>query len=167
LEARFPTLRPVGRRLFCAKWVQDQDRTSFLEELRDKLRAKLLQARGASPWEDTDLVCDSKLFWRARMVSYVQWDVLYLRLSYELRLRRLLFPALAVVLVGVWTSYFATGLRAGIDLWSLSVAVIAAAALVGSILAERWLFGRRMHWALVTDRATTAAATRRSTPERP
>jgi hypothetical protein len=33
-----------------------------------------------------------------------------------------------------------------------------AAALVGSVMAERWLFGRRMHRALVTDHATTATA---------
>jgi hypothetical protein len=32
------------------------------------------------------------------------------------------------------------------------------AALVGSILAEQWLFGRRMHQALVTDCGTTATA---------
>jgi hypothetical protein len=151
LEARFPTMQPAGRRLFFAKWVQDQDRNAFLEEVRDRLRAKLLQARGASAWDDTDLVCDSKLFWRARMVSYVQWDVLYLRLGYELRLRRLVFLALAAILVGIWTSYFAAGLLAGTDLWSPGLAAVAAAALVGSILAERYLFGRRMHRILVTD----------------
>jgi hypothetical protein len=156
-------MQPAGRRLFCAKWVQEQDRNAFLEEVRDRLRAKLLQARGASAWEDTDLVCDSKLFWRARMVSYVQWDVLYLRLGYELRLRRLVFLTLAVVLAGVCTTYFTTELRAGIDLWWPGLAGVAAAALVGSILAERWLFGRRTHRALVTD----SAATRRSKPEKP
>jgi O-antigen biosynthesis protein len=157
LETRFPTLQPAGRRLFCAKWVQEQDRNAFLEELRDRLRAKLLQARGASAWEGTDLVCDSKLFWRARMVSYVQWDVLYLRLGYELRLRRLVFLTLAVVLAGVCATYFATGLPVAIDLWWPGLAAVAAAALVGSVLAERWLFGRRMHRALMTDHATATA----------
>jgi hypothetical protein len=43
------------------------------------------------------------------------------------------------------------------------LAAVAAAALLGSILVERWLFGRRMHRALVTDRA----ANRRSKPEQP
>jgi O-antigen biosynthesis protein len=162
LETRFPTLQPAGRRLFCAKWVQDQDRNAFLEELRDRLRAKLLQARGASAWEGTDLVCDSKLFWRARMVSYVQWDVLYLRLGYELRLRRLVFLTLAVVIAGVCTAYVTTELRDGIDLWWPGLAAVSAAALVGSILTERWLFGRRMHRTLVTD----SAATRRSKSEK-
>jgi GT2 family glycosyltransferase len=163
LEARFPTLQSAGRRLFFAKWVQEQDRNAFLEEVRHRLRAKLLQARGASPWEGTDLVCDSRLFWRARMVSYVQWDVLHLRLGYELRLRRLVFLTLAVVLAGVCATYFAAGLPAAIDLWWPGLAAVAAAALVGSILTERWLFGQRMHRALVTD----SAATYRSEPEQP
>jgi GT2 family glycosyltransferase len=158
LQTRFPTLQPEGRRLYFAKWVQDQDRNAFLEELRDRLRAKLLQARGASAWEGTDLACDSRLFWRARMVSYVQWDVLYLRLGYELRLRRLVFLALAVVLAGVCATYIATGLRTGIHLWWPGLAVLVSTALAGSVLAERWHFGRRMHRALVTDHATAAAA---------
>jgi GT2 family glycosyltransferase len=154
LASPFPTLQPLGRRLFCAKWVQDQDRSAFLEVLRDKLRAMLLEARGASAWEETDLVCDSKLFWRARMVSYVQGDVLYFRLGYGLRLKRLVIPALAVILVGVWPP----GLIAAVvsshtatDPWLVALPAVAATALVGSILAERWLFGRRMHKALVAD----------------
>jgi O-antigen biosynthesis protein len=163
LEARFPTMQPVGRRLYFAKWVQDQDRNAFLEELRDKLRAKLLQARGASAWEETDLVCDSKLFWRARMASYVQWDVLHLRLGYELHLRRLLVPALAVILVAIWTSYVAGGSGTGIDLWAPGLTALVATVLLGGIFVERWLFGRRMHRALVTD----SAATRYSGPEQP
>jgi hypothetical protein len=102
-----------------------------------------------------DLICDSRFFWQARMVSYVQWDVLYLRLGYELRLRRLVSLTLAVFLAGVCATYFATGLHAGIDLWWPGFAGVAAAALVGGILAERWLFGRRMHRALVTDSVAT------------
>lgn len=151
LEIRFPTLRPIGRRLFSVKWVQDQDRGAFLEELRDKLRAKRLAARSAQAWEDADLVCDSTLFWRARMVAHVQWDVLYLRLDYVPRLRRLVLSALAVVLVDAWPPDFVAGLRAGTDLWSPELAAVAATVLVGSILVERWLFGRRVHRALVNE----------------
>ena len=81
----------------------------------------------------------------------------YLRLGYELRLRRLVFLALAVVVAGVCTTYFATGLSAGIDLWWPGLAALVAVALVGGILAER-LFGRRMHRALVTDHATAIAS---------
>ena len=137
LEVRFPTLRPAGeRRLFCAKWVQHQDRSAFLEELRDKLRTRLLDVRGAPAWEEADLVCDSTLFWRARMVCYIQWDVLHLRLRYGLRPRRLVVPGLAIVLAGAW---------------SLGLVPVAATTLMMSIVAERWLFGRRMHRALVTD----------------
>src|SRR5688500_8531116 len=97
------------------------------------------------------------------MVSYVQWDVLYLRLRYELRLRRLVALTRAVVLAGVCTPHFTARLRAGMDLWWPGLAVLVAAALAGGILAERALFGRRMHRALVTD----SAANHRSEPEQP
>jgi hypothetical protein len=122
-----------------------------LEELRDKLRVRLLDARSAPAWEEADLVCDSKLFWRARMVSYVHWGRLNLRLDYELRRRRLVLPVLAIVLISIWPLNLIVemGIFAGPYLWSPGVAAVAVTALVGSIVLERLLFGLRVRRGLV------------------
>jgi hypothetical protein len=59
---RFQALRPLRRRLFFAEDVLEEERPAFSGKLRDKLRAERLNAKSASAWEETDLVCDSKLF---------------------------------------------------------------------------------------------------------
>ncbi|MDQ4128994.1 MAG: hypothetical protein M3151_13780 [Actinomycetota bacterium] len=116
--------------------------------MRDSLRARHLNARSAPAWEETDLACDSRLFWRVRIASYVNWEMLYLRLGYEPRVKRLLVAVLAIVLA----SYFWPNLvhvppllSTGEGLWSPSFVALAASVLVGVIVVERGLFGLRMH----------------------
>jgi O-antigen biosynthesis protein len=152
LESRFPALRRVGRGLFCAEGVEPADRTAFLEELRERLRTRRLDARGASAWEEADLACPSALFWEARMVSYAREGWFCLRLSYGLRRRRLALAALAALFVAAWPPNLVAGvanLRDGVNVfWSPGLG--AAVALVGlaAVLAERWAFGRRLRRAL-------------------
>jgi GT2 family glycosyltransferase len=152
LETRFPTVQPWGRRHFLVEEVQEKHRIAFLEELCDKLRANLLNARSAPAWEQADLVCDSWLFWRAWIVSHVHWETLNLRLEYRLRLRRLVVPVLAVVLISIWPPNLAVEpgvLRFGSPLWSPGLGAAAATALAASVIVERWLFGLRMHRGLI------------------
>src|SRR5919112_832492 len=135
LESHFPPMQRLHRRHYFAQWIQEDHRSAFLEELRDKLRARVLDARSAPAWEEADLLCDSKLFWRVRMVSYVHWGTLNLRLDYALRRRRLVLPVLAIVLVSISPLNLIGGMGgfAGPYPWSPGPAAVAGTALVGSI----------------------------------
>jgi hypothetical protein len=154
LQTSFPAVRPWGRRLFLAEEVQEEHRIAFLEELRDKLRAQLLNARGAPAWEEADLVCDSKLFWQARLLSYVHGGTLNLRVDYKLRHKPLLISMLAIILISMWPPSWAVSLvglsPAAPNLWSPGLGLAAGATLAAIIVAERLLFGLRMHRGLVT-----------------
>jgi hypothetical protein len=153
LETTFPNLRPWGSRLYLTEEVQEEHRIAFLEELRDKLRTKLLNARVAPAWEEADLVCDSRLFWQARLLSYVHGGTLNLRVDYKLRHKPLLISMLAIILISMWPPSWAVGLvgpsPAAPNLWSPGLWV-AGVILAAGIVTERLLFGLRMHRGLAT-----------------
>lgn len=129
LAHRFPALRPEGQRLFMAGGVKAEERSCFLEDLRERLRASRLPTIVAPPFEETDLITHSTGFWQARLTTYVQWDTLYLRLTR--RLRR--WPWLVVITLAT--------LLAG---WSPWVVLVMALGMVALVWLEAWWFGRRV-----------------------
>jgi hypothetical protein len=129
------SLRSAGRGLFLTEGVEESGRSAFLEGLRNRLQTARLQPKMPSGWEEADLTCNSTLFWRAHMVSYEAWGVLYLILVWKLRYARLTLPALGLVFVLVlW--------------WSVAGAAGAIFGLLVILLLERWLFARRIRRAL-------------------
>lgn len=165
VKARFPALRRAGDGLFCAEGVGEEERTAFLEELRDRLRARRLDARAASAWEEADLICHSALFWRVLMVSYAREGWFCLRLRYGLRRRRLTLAALAVLFVAAWPPSIIAGimdLRAETEiLLSLDLAGATALGIFAIILVERWLFGRWLRRALTFEPENGSRGTNR------
>jgi cellulose synthase/poly-beta-1,6-N-acetylglucosamine synthase-like glycosyltransferase len=130
-------LRSVGRGLFLAEHVGEVGRTALLEGLRHRLQTGRLRPKASSGWDEADIICNSALFWRARMVSYEAWRTFYLSLACKLRFGRLTLPAAGIVFMLLW--------------WS---AVAAAGAIVGFLvilLFERWLFTRKIGRALTED----------------
>jgi O-antigen biosynthesis protein len=122
-------LRSARPGLFLVESLDEEGREAFLEDLRNRLRATRLRPKGPSPWDEADITCNSALFWRARMVSYVGWGTLYLRVVHRLRSAHLTVAALGVTFL---------------VLWSPSVTVPAAAGLLALLLAEGWIFRWRM-----------------------
>jgi hypothetical protein len=116
--------------------VDEGGRTAWLEELRHRLQTNRLRPKAPSEWDEADIICDSAMFWRARMVSYEAWGLLYLRLAYRPRLGRMAVPALGIAL-------------------ALLLYPFAAAAAIGGLLAilllEGWIFARQVRWALTED----------------
>ncbi|MGH3146372.1 MAG: glycosyltransferase [Rubrobacter sp.] len=156
LKVFFQALRPLGRRVFFAEYIREGDRPAYLEELRDKLRARFLNVRSAPAWEESDLVCDSKLFWRARIVSHVHRETLYVRLGYEPRVKRLLVAVLAIALASAcWPNLVGETpvFTWGRVLWSPGFIEVAIPALVGAFALERGWFGLRMRRGLTADKA--------------
>jgi cellulose synthase/poly-beta-1,6-N-acetylglucosamine synthase-like glycosyltransferase len=139
-------LRSAGRGLFLTEGVGEVGREAFLEGLRSQLQVVRLRPRVLSAWDEADITCDSALFWRVQMLSYEGWDVFYLRLVRKLRLARLTVPALGVVLLSTWYPAASVGALVG---------------LLAVLLLDRWLFGRRVHRALVTDSKTGSHDKRR------
>ncbi len=129
------SLRSAGRGLFLTEGVEELGRSAFLKGLRNRLRTARLHPKMPSGWEEADLTCNSTLFWRAQMISYETWGVLYLILVWKLRYARLSLLALGLVFVLVlW--------------WSVAGAAGAIFGLLVILLLERWLFARRIRRAL-------------------
>jgi glycosyltransferase involved in cell wall biosynthesis len=129
-------LRSAGAGLFSTEGVEEVGRDAFLEGLRDRLWTARLRTKAPSGWEEVDLMCDSALFWRARMVSYEAWGAFYLRLACRPRLARLAVPALGIAFVLLWSPAAAAGALAGL----LTVLVL-----------ERQLFARKIRRTLTGD----------------
>ena len=117
--------------------VEEVDRTALVEGLRHRLRTGRLRPKASSGWDEADIICDSALFWRARMVSYEAWGTLYLRLAYRPRLARVAVLALGIAPATLLLHPFAVaGTIAGL----LSV-----------LLFEGWIFARKVRQALTVD----------------
>jgi len=129
-------LRSVGAGLFSTEGVEEVGRDALLEGLRDRLWGARLRTKAPSGWEEADLICDSALFWRSRMVSYEAWGAFYLRLVFRPRFVRLAVPALGI---------------ASVLLWSPAVAAGALAGLLAVLVLERRLFARKIRRALTGD----------------
>ena len=129
-------LKSAGTGTFLTEHIGELGRTTFLEGLRYRLESGRLHPKASSGWEEADIVCNSALFWRAQMVSYEAWGTLYLRLAYRLRLARLAVPTLGIALALLLHPFAAAGAIAG---------------LLAVLLLERWLFARRVRWALTED----------------
>jgi O-antigen biosynthesis protein len=127
-------LRSVGRGLFVAEHVEEVGRTALLEGLRHRLQTGHLRPKASSGWDEADIICNSALFWRAQMVSYEAWGTFYLSLACKLQLTRLILPAAGIVFVLLW--------------WSALAAAGAIVGLLVILLLERWLFVRKIRWAL-------------------
>jgi len=111
-------------------------RDALLEGLRDRLWGARLRTKAPSGWEEADLICDSALFWRSRMVSYEAWGAFYLRLVCRPRFVRLALPALGI---------------ASVLLWSPAAVAGALAGLLAVLVLERRLFARKIRRALTGD----------------
>jgi len=129
-------LRSAGAGLFSTEGVEEMGRDTFLEGLRDRLWTARLRTKAPSAWEEADLICDSALFWRARMVSYDAWGAFYLRMVCRPRSVRLVVPALGIAFFLLWSPAAAAGALAGL----LAVLVL-----------ERWLFARKIRRTLTGD----------------
>jgi O-antigen biosynthesis protein len=129
-------LRSAGAGLFSTEGVEEMGRDTFLEGLRDRLWTARLRTKAPSAWEEADLICDSALFWRARMVSYEVWGAFYLRMVCRPRSVRLVVPALGIAFFLLWSPAAAGGALAGL----LAVLVL-----------ERWLFARKIRRTLTGD----------------
>jgi hypothetical protein len=129
-------LRSAGAGLFSTEGVEKVGRDAFLEGLRDRLWTARLRTKAPSGWEEADLICDSALFWRARMVSYEAWGAFYLRLVCSPRLAPLAVPALGIAFVLLWSPAAAAGALAG---------------LLVVLLLDKWLFVRNLNRALTGD----------------
>lgn len=116
--------------------AEEVKRTALLEGLRHRLQSGRLRPKASSGWDEADMICNSTLFWRARIVSYEAWGTLYLRLAYRLRLARIAVPALGIALA---------------LLLSPSAAAGAIAALLAVLLLEGWIFARKLRQALTED----------------
>lgn len=149
-SADAPSFDTLGPDIFASEGVDD--RPAFVERLRGWLRAKNFRTRASLEWERADLVCDSAFFWRANLVSFAQRGTLYLGLSRKLRTARLAWPAVAVLLIGMWppnaVAWVANFGSEGRVFWSPGLAVGGAAAFAALVLAEWWLFGWRLRRAL-------------------
>jgi hypothetical protein len=117
--------------------LEGVNREAFLEGVRSRLRSWRLRSKVPSPWDDADVICYSPMFWRARMVSYEAWGMLYLRLAYRPRLVRLMVPMLGLTPVLFLSPVLGAGALVG---------------LLAVFLLECWLFRRRVHRALVIGR---------------
>jgi GT2 family glycosyltransferase len=111
-------------------------RTALLEGLLHRLRTGRLRPKASSGWDEADIICDSALFWRARMVSYEAWGTLYLRIAYRPRLARVAVLALAIALALLLHPFAVAGTIAGL----LSV-----------LLLEGWIFARKVRQTLTVD----------------
>jgi hypothetical protein len=129
-------LRSAGAGLFSTEGVEKVGRDAFLEGLRDRLWTARLCTKAPSGWEEADLICDSALSWRARMVSYEAWGAFYLRLVCSLRLAPLAVPALGIAFVLLWSPAAAAGALAG---------------LLVVLLLDKWLFVRNLNRTLTGD----------------
>jgi glycosyltransferase involved in cell wall biosynthesis len=127
-------LRSAGGGTFLTEHAEEVGRTALLEGLRHRLQNGRLRPKASSEWDEADIICNSALFWRARMVSYETWGTFFLGLAWKLRFARLILPAAGIVVVLLW--------------WS---ALAAAGAIVGFLvvlLLERGLFARKIRRAL-------------------
>jgi O-antigen biosynthesis protein len=129
-------LRSTGGGTFLMEHAEEVKRTALLEGLRHRLQSGRLRPKASSGWDEADMICNSTLFWRARIVSYEAWGTLYLRLAYRLRLARIAVPALGIALA---------------LLLSPSAAAGAIAALLAVLLLEGWIFARKLRQALTED----------------
>lgn len=127
-------LRRDGSGRYVAEGVDDQQRPCFLRALQRRLRAHGLRAVSASPIQAADLLCESALCWRVELVSYSQYNMLFVRLRH--RLHR---PRLAVI-TGIGLFMAAA--------WSLDVVLPGLIALVGVLAADGWQLRRRLSRAL-------------------
>jgi GT2 family glycosyltransferase len=129
-------LRSAGGGTFLTEHVEEVGRAASLEGLRHRLQTTGLRPKAPSEWDEADIICDSALFWRVRIVSYEAWGLLYLRLAHRPRLGRLAVPALGIAL-------------------ALLLYPFAAAAAIGGLLAilllEGWIFARRVRRVLAED----------------
>ena len=116
--------------------AEEVGRTALLEGLRRRLQSCRLRPKASSGWDEADIICNSTLFWRARMVSYKAWGRLYLRLAYRLRLARMAVPALGIALTLLLSPSAAAGALAGLLL---------------VLLLEGWIFARKLRQALTED----------------
>jgi hypothetical protein len=137
-------LRSVGAGTFGTEEL-GEGRTAFLEGLRLQLKTNRLRPRASSEWDEADIICDSALFWRARVVSYEAWGMLYLRLAYRPRLGRLAVATAGTTAVPAVVPAFGSAL-------ALHSYPTAAAVAIGGLLAifllEGWSFVRRLRRAL-------------------
>lgn len=151
-----PPVRRAGRGLFMADGVEEGGRPSFLEKLRDRLRARGQRTRASQGWDRADLTCDSALFWEARIVSYAWGDTLYLGVSRALRPWRLTVPALVILLIGAWPPNMVAAVANfrsdGSLFWSPGLALGAALFFAALVLADWAVFGWKLRRALTTDR---------------
>jgi hypothetical protein len=108
----------------------------LLEGLRHRLQIQRLRPKASSGWDEADIICDSALFWRVRIVSYDARKTLYLRPAYRPRVARLAVPALGIALV--------------LFLYPVAAAE-AVVGLVAVVLLEGWIFTRKLRRALMED----------------
>lgn len=104
----------AGRGLFVNGGLEEVGREAFLGGLRDRLTRAGLRPKPSSEWDEADVVCDSALFWRARMVSYEAFGALYLRLRVRPRPARLVAAALVPVLLALLSPVSALGAALGL-----------------------------------------------------
>jgi glycosyltransferase involved in cell wall biosynthesis len=129
-------LRSAGGGTFLTEHAEEVGRTAFLEGLRHRLQSGRLRPKASSGWDEADIICNSTLFWRVRMVSYEAWGTLYLRLAYRPRLGRLAVSALGIALALLLHSF---------------AAAVAIGGLLAILLLEGWIFARKVRQALTED----------------
>jgi hypothetical protein len=129
-------LRSAGGGIFLTEHVEEVGRAALLEGLRHRLQIQRLRPKASSGWDEADIICDSALFWRVRIVSYDARKTLYLRPAYRPRVARLAVPALGIALV--------------LFLYPVAAAE-AVVGLVAVVLLEGWIFTRKLRRALMED----------------
>jgi len=116
--------------------VEEGGRTAWLEGLRHRLHTNRLRPNAPSERDEAYIICNSALFWRARMVSDEAWGTLYLRLAYRPRFGRLALPALGIALTLLLYPFAAAAAIEG---------------LLAILLLEGWIFARKVRRALTED----------------
>jgi hypothetical protein len=119
------------------KLAEGEGRPSLLEGLRHRLRTSRLRPKASSGWDEADIICNSALFWQARMVSYEAWGRLYLSLACKPRLARMTLPVAGIVFV--------------LLMWSVLAAAGAIVGFLVIILFEGWHFARKIRLALTEE----------------
>jgi GT2 family glycosyltransferase len=126
-------IQRIGQRLFVTESVEEGSKDAFLEAIRSRLRTTYVRPKLPSVWDESDITCDSVLFWRIQMVCYEIWGMFYVRLYRRLR------PTCLLVLLGATL----------VLLWSPLAGAGALVTLVAILPFEGWLFERRVRRALV------------------
>jgi O-antigen biosynthesis protein len=130
-------LRSTGGGTFLMKHAEGGGRPSLLEGLRHRLQTSRLHPKASSGWDEADIICNSTLFWQARMVSYEAWGTFYLSLDCKPRFARMTLPAAGIVFV--------------LLVWSVLAAGGAIVGFLVIILFEGWHFARKLRLALTED----------------